>query len=246
MKIALRMDDITADMDWARFRRMKALLDRAGIRPLIGVVPSPQDAGLHFEAPHEDFWASVRQWKEAGWTIAMHGLTHVYTTADGGMFPLNRQSEFAGLSLSRQRDMIAEGKRLLAEQGIRTDIFMAPSHSYDRSTLTALKDNGFTRITDGFGRAPYRCAGMTFYPISADRRRALAARRGMTTFVLHTNTMTESDFAFYETLLEGGKVISYDELLQCPAGPRGPLGCALEYGMARGKRFLVGLRTGRG
>ena len=33
MKIALRMDDITADMNWDNFFRLKELFDKAGVRP---------------------------------------------------------------------------------------------------------------------------------------------------------------------------------------------------------------------
>ena len=40
MKIALRMDDITADMNWDNFFRLKELFDKAGVRPLLGVVPN--------------------------------------------------------------------------------------------------------------------------------------------------------------------------------------------------------------
>ena len=47
MKISIRMDDITPDMDWARFMRFKALCDQYNIKPLIGVVPDNNDAKLN-------------------------------------------------------------------------------------------------------------------------------------------------------------------------------------------------------
>ena len=46
MKIAVRLDDITPDMDWERFLKFKALLDRYQVKPLIGVVPQNRDPGL--------------------------------------------------------------------------------------------------------------------------------------------------------------------------------------------------------
>ena len=46
MKIALRMDDITADMNWDNFFRLKELFDKAGVRPLLGVVPDNRDVDL--------------------------------------------------------------------------------------------------------------------------------------------------------------------------------------------------------
>ena len=44
MKIAVRLDDITPDMDWQRFFRFKALLDQYQVKPLIGVVPDNRAA----------------------------------------------------------------------------------------------------------------------------------------------------------------------------------------------------------
>ena len=46
MKIAVRLDDITPDMDWQRFFRFKALLDQYQVKPLIGVVPDNRDENL--------------------------------------------------------------------------------------------------------------------------------------------------------------------------------------------------------
>lgn len=64
MKICIRMDDITPDMDWAKFMRFKALCDLYQVKPLIGVVPSNLDENLHIDAPQNapvsDFWGYVR------------------------------------------------------------------------------------------------------------------------------------------------------------------------------------------
>lgn len=43
MKIAIRMDDITPDMNWDNFLALKALFDKYHICPLIGVVPDNRD-----------------------------------------------------------------------------------------------------------------------------------------------------------------------------------------------------------
>ena len=55
MKIAIRMDDITPDMNWDNFLALKALFDRYHICPLIGVVPDNRDDGLRIMEPREDF-----------------------------------------------------------------------------------------------------------------------------------------------------------------------------------------------
>ena len=46
MKIAIRLDDISYDMNWEKFLRFKRLLDNPGIKPLIGVIPDNGDPML--------------------------------------------------------------------------------------------------------------------------------------------------------------------------------------------------------
>jgi predicted deacetylase len=244
MRIAIRMDDITPDMDWDKFNKFKTILDRYGVKPLIGVVPDNQDPKLSLNEAHEDFWDYIKELQNDGWTIAMHGLSHLYTTKEGGMFPLNHKSEFAGYSYDKQCEMISKGKELLASHGIYTDIFMAPSHSYDVNTIEALKKNGFTKITDGFGYEPYERYGMTFYPISANRGSVLkSSRDGAVTFVVHTNTMKDKEFDYYEQVCQNQSMISYRDLFRETPVRRGIFGALRERLMASAKYTLVRLRS---
>ena len=55
MKIAVRMDDITPDMDWEKFLAFKEILDAHDIKPLIGVVPDNKDENLHRAGEAGDF-----------------------------------------------------------------------------------------------------------------------------------------------------------------------------------------------
>lgn len=243
MKIAVRMDDITPDMDWEKFRRLKELLDTYGIEPLIGVVPDSRDENLRKHPADKEketyFWDQVKEWQKKGWIIALHGYQHVYTQKKGGCFPLNHFSEFAGLSFQRQKEMLEAGNAILAAHGIETDIFMAPAHSYDRNTLRALEELGYTKITDGFGTVPYRKGGITFYPISFRLDSSLKRKKGTTTMVLHTNTMNDSDFERCRRLFETEEMISYGEYLELPAVRRGLFGTVAEYILAHMKRLLV-------
>ena len=175
MKIVIRMDDITPDMDRERFERFLSLLHKRGIGALLGVVPCSRDDNLHKMPEDASFWDRMKQLEQQGHTLAMHGCYHIYTTTKGGLFPLNRLSEFAGLPYEKQNELIREGKRLLAGKNIRPEIFMAPAHSYDRNTLKALKENGFTAVTDGFGKRPYRQYGLDFYPIAFNKNSAFKA-----------------------------------------------------------------------
>lgn len=245
MKIAVRLDDITPDMDWERFLKFKELLDRYQIKPLIGVVPDNRDDNLIKEpksdkAP-QNFWAYIKVLEKEGWTVAMHGYRHVYTTSAGGVFPLNNFSEFAGLTYEKQKQMLSEGKSMLKERGIETDIFMAPAHSYDKNTLTALKEAGFEKVTDGFGNEPYLWKGLTFYPISFRLGGTLKKEKGYSTMVVHTDTVTEEDMKRYENYfkLENVRWISYREYLQQPAVKKTLPEKWVEWFMAKGK-YLIG------
>lgn len=243
MKIAVRLDDITPDMDWERFFRFKALLDKYQVKPLIGVVPDNRDPDLVKKgkpAP-DDFWAYIKELEGQGWVIAMHGCRHVYTTDRPGLFPLNNFSEFAGLSYEKQKKLLAEGKRLLAEKGIDTELFMAPAHSYDKNTLRALKETGFTGLTDGFGTAPYRFFELDFYPISFVLRRTFQKKEGYSTMVVHTGTVSDQDLKRYEGYFQRQDVswIAFEEYLRLPKKRRGLLGRWSEFCMAKGK-YLMG------
>ena len=237
------MDDITPDMDWKKFQRFKEILDDYGICPLIGVVPDNKDKKLKIDPPREDFWKYIKELQEHGWVIAMHGLNHLYTTKNPGIFPIGGKSEFAGLSYVRQDEMIREGKRILESKGVMTDIFMAPSHSFDKNTLRALKQNGFYVVTDGFGTGPFRAQDMIFYPISVKRSRSLDdTRAGIVTFVYHANSMNDKDFEKLETLMDSGRVVSYTEFKKLEVRDRSVAEKATEYVTAKAKYTVMQVR----
>lgn len=241
------MDDITPDMDWDNFNFFRKLFKETGITPLLGIVPDNRDPKLSCSVAREDFYEVMKGLQNEGYSLAMHGFRHMYTTKSGGIFPLNNYSEFAGIPYDRQKEMLMRGKEKLREHGIDTDIFMAPAHSYDNNTLRALKETGFRKITDGFGRAPYRYKGITFYPISFKLDRSLKQKNGVTTMVIHANTVTEKDKERYVRIFKeyGKNMISYSEYLKMEPVTRNILGKALEYLLAKCKYLLVRVKQRR-
>ena len=239
----MRIDDVTPDMDWEKFRRLEKILDENKIAPLLGIVPNNQDSNLIKGELISDFKEQIRLWKMKNWCFSMHGFKHIYTTKKGGLFPLNHFSEFAGVSLEKQRRMIKEGKEKLLEVGVDTNIFMAPAHSFDRNTLLVLKEEGFRYITDGFGKLPYSWKGLIFLPIAFQRNKDIKKKKGYTTLVFHTNTMREADFKDFEKLVQEHKkdFISYREYLKAPVKKHTIWKRIKEYGMASFKRALVSL-----
>lgn len=246
MKIAVRLDDITPDMDWGRFFAFKELLDRYRVKPLIGVVPDNRDENLSGQEnrEHPEFWSYISQLEKEGWVIAMHGYRHLYSTKKGGLFPLNHFSEFAGVSYDKQLEMLKKGKALLEEKGICTGIFMAPAHSYDKNTVKALKQAGFYAMTDGFGKYPYKWQEMIFYPISFRLSKSFQTKSGFSTMVVHPATVSETDILRYEAYFRNPAVewISFGEYLRLTPKERGLAGRVTEYGKALMKHFLIKLK----
>lgn len=186
--LLIRLDDITPDMDWDAFERVRTVLEQNTIKPLLGIVPNNCDRKLHKQEKRKDFWETMSALEKKGWVMCQHGYEHIYVNHEGGILSLNSNSEFAGLPLSEQKKKLSEGREILREHGILTDIFMAPSHSYDKLTIEAMKQTGFRYVTDGYGCCPYRYRGIGFIPCTLTKYQY---RKGIDTICIHANTMTE-------------------------------------------------------
>lgn len=80
----IRLDDACPTMNKVKWQRMEELLDEYSIKPMIGVIPHNRDITLQIDKEDLMFWNKVIQWKDKGYTIAMHGYNHVYKTHRGG------------------------------------------------------------------------------------------------------------------------------------------------------------------
>lgn len=211
-KCAFRLDDITPDMNWDHFEAIKKIFEKYHIFPLLGVVPDNRDNHLRVGEAKTDFWQRMKSLQQEGFTIAQHGYCHVYETEEKGLLGINPFSEFAGLPYDVQYEKLKKGKAILEEQGILTDIFMAPGHTYDKNTLKALKNNGFHFVTDGYSKVPYRMDGLTFLP---SRMSGPGKIKGTDTICLHLNGMNEEQFRQLDSFMEQNRrqLCSYSELL---------------------------------
>tara|TARA_B110000238_G_C16029002_1_gene396556 strand:- start:142 stop:873 length:732 start_codon:yes stop_codon:yes gene_type:complete len=175
-------------MDWEKFSAVKNVAEDFGVRSVLGVVPDNQDQSLVVGSNDNFFFDKVRVWNELGDSIAQHGTHHVYNTSNSGLLKINKKSEFAGHSYDTQIEMIKKGKDILVSEGIWHPLFMAPAHSFDRNTLSALSALDFTSITDGFGFFPYKVDGIILVPQMSSIPINLGF--GLSTICLHTNTMS--------------------------------------------------------
>ncbi len=210
-----RIDDVHPAMDWLKFYRLKEILDKENIKPLIGVIPDNQDQSLQTDAVKNDFWALVRELQKGGWVVAQHGYQHLYVTKESGILQINERSEFAGLSYAEQEEKIEKGKNILEGHGILTDIFMAPAHAYDKNTLKALKEKGFHYVTDGYTRYPYEMMGLKFIPCMHVLCKKV---KGITTCCIHSNSMNETFAQTIEDFIRKNRrfMMDYRKAMEMP------------------------------
>jgi predicted deacetylase len=111
-----------------------------------------------------DGWQEFMDLKQSGWMIAQHGYKHLYLNKRRWFVKINKYSEFAGIDHAKQFEMISQGKKLLEQKGLSTNIFMAPAHSYDKNTLSALVQLNFKYMPDGYSIFPYKRSSLKFIP----------------------------------------------------------------------------------
>jgi len=231
------MDDITPEMNWEAFNRFEALFSCYEVFPLLGVVPNNQDDRLRRGKYNPEFWDIIRALHARGWLVAQHGYTHQQSTKNGGILNVSNKSEFAGVPYAEQYEKIKKGKALLSSQGIDSDIWMSPSHSYDRNTLSALTNLGFRYITDGYSLYPYSYQGLKFIPCQISRPYKSVV--GCLTVCIHCNSISDEGFQEIASFLtrHSTRCASYDEALKLKCSPY-----FLAYGI---ERCLLALRSFR-
>lgn len=204
------MDDICPQMNMDKFLEYKSLFDEFDIKPLIGIIPDNQDVSIKFDNDFTNFWGMMRQLQEDGWAIAQHGYQHIYCSQVPGILSRRKLSEFAGLTYEDQFEKIRKGKRILEQNGLYTDIFMAPGHSFDITTLRVLKECGFKYITDGLSSLPYMYCGLKFIPC---RHLSPLTLPGINTWCIHSNTWTKIYFNRIKKAVQQKNALSFRDIL---------------------------------
>lgn len=131
-KYLIRLDDACPYMDRGKWQRMEDLLDKYGIKPLVGIIPANTDPETLIEPEDSYFWKKAYSWVKKKWCLAFHGFNHVCKTDSGGINPVHKRSEFAGLSYEEQCQKIWDGYTLLKDKGFDVKWFFAPSHTFMR------------------------------------------------------------------------------------------------------------------
>lgn len=227
--ILIRLDDACEFMDVSKWSRLESILDKYGVKPVVGIVPQPQDEEwIHKYPPDEQFWQKVETWKEKKWELAMHGFSHHYSLKKRrrvGINPVNSYTEFAGIALNCQKEKIAKGIAIFNDKDIEPRVFFAPAHTFDLNTVSALRECSNIRIIhDTYASDIYHRYGMFFVPVIPlgphiiDKIRWMNSRLLTKTFVYHPNMMVERDFAAFEAFISMNRehIIAFDDLVFRP------------------------------
>jgi predicted deacetylase len=189
----LRLDDAVPEANWSVWERLEDLFMALSVRPIIAVVPDNQDPSLRHANPDPGFWERVRRWQASGWSIGLHGFQHRYVTQSRGLVGMRAASEFAGLSRDAQLGKLGAALSIFSREGVSPDLWVAPGHSFDATTLSLLLDAGIDKTSDGFGVWPARDRhGMLWVPqqLWKFRRRPF----GVWTVCLHPSRWGDRDF----------------------------------------------------
>lgn len=210
------MDDACPSMDYAKWQRIEKILNHYGIRPMVGIIPANNDPQQKIDSEDCLFWDNVKNWENRGWAIALHGYDHCYISNEGmkGLNPLWKRSEFAGVSLDKQKEKIREGVKILGAYGIAPLYFFAPSHTYDSNTLKALKEESNIRIIcDTIATKPYVDGEFTYIPQLGGHCTEMKIP-GIWTFCLHPSAMSDANFDATEDFIKVHKdeFISFSDL----------------------------------
>jgi predicted deacetylase len=168
LRILLRYDDFSRNSNAVLESHLLTGLQHLDAPLLVGVIPFPGMAYPELSiAPHAlqadlgpDKLALLRKSIDAGdLEIALHGFNHRPNFLING-----QESEFAGLGLERQQQLLALGRTAL-EQAINVPVrvFVPPYNTFDGNTLRAMEQTGFTVLSAG-GTPPKGGLSLAYFP----------------------------------------------------------------------------------
>jgi len=179
-RACLRFDDYHQSIDHEHWVETLSEYEERGLRGVIGVIPS-----YHGQRLSADVIPFLEYLSDAGWEIAQHGYRHINVGAGRGGPLYDERSEFGGLNYAEQERRIGAGKDILNDHGLEPTTFIPPWHEYDRATLRALTDNGFTCLNEGRFFLPRTVEGITLVPTHPPAVTPAMLAAGIVTIVCH-------------------------------------------------------------
>jgi len=209
-RFIFRWDDISPFHDRKKFRTLVDLFFKYDVPALLGVIPDNRDEEIRFAAqPETEFVEELRDLDKAGWEIAQHGYRHIKHTQSGGIWDINKASEFAERDYDDQITDLRGGRDILRSYGLDPVTFIPPWHSFDESTVKALVAVGFRSLSDGWFLYPRMAETLLQLPVflwSAPRRMKMLRRLGAVyTVCLHPRLVSADDMEKLERFLREEK-----------------------------------------
>ena len=206
-KYLIRLDDASHFSNLEKWNRIEDILNRYNVKPVVAVIPNNMDKNLMYSNSNNNFWNMIKKWQINGWEIAMHGYNHVYHKCNRHdlIFPFYDRSEFGGLTLDEQIEKIKNANQIFISNDIKTELWVAPSHTFDLNTLEALKKVTDIRIiSDGIAYSSYYENGFNFIPqqLWGFKNKLY----GTWTICLHPDTMTEREVTNLDLFLKNKSV----------------------------------------
>ena len=215
-RVLIRLDDIAENMNWDLMKKSELLFEKYAIKPVLGVIPNNKDNELLSYPKKDNFWEQVRNWRDKGWEITMHGYTHVYdkVSKNEDYFSYGGGSEFCGHTLETQISRIKNGLKKFKDEKIKIRSFFAPNHTYDNNTFIALKNFGINEVIDGYGLMPYIENDIKFIPQLFYKVFALPF--GIQSTQIHLNYWEQKDFDNFAKFIKKNskKIITYNQALE--------------------------------
>jgi predicted deacetylase len=205
-KYLIRLDDACETMEHENWNLLENIFNKLNIKPIVAVIPNNKDKNFFLSRKDKKFWKRVKFWDKKGWTIAIHGYQHVYHAAKKNkmILPFYNSSEFAGLKQSEQMNLLIKAYNIFIKKKIYPKIWIAPRHTFDKYTLSALEKMTPIRIiSDGIAFNPYKVKNFIFIPQQLwwpEKKRF-----GIWTICLHPNSMDKNQ------IIKLGNILSAEE-----------------------------------
>ena len=147
-RLVVSVHDV-APPHWERVQRMLQALDSVGVsRRSLLVIPNLQGRWPLDE--HDDFCAELRQRREQGDELVLHGFEHVGVGEPRGALDRFRnrwftqgEGEFLSLSYREASERLGRGSELARRMGLDVAGFIAPAWLINAEGLRAARDCGF-------------------------------------------------------------------------------------------------------
>ena len=214
--VAFRNDDPSAAMDLDRERPIFSIFERHSVPQTLGVVPNISAADVHdpkqagemaLDRNGEVVEFLRKHMERTGSEVAMHGYTH---RTNRFSRPRRREhSEFRGLSLPEQQQMIEAGTEIITRSlHIKPFTFIPPWNQLDQNTLLACARSGYRAVSAG----PFTPSHDSLIPFGANigleellvvLPQARAARGPVLFNVLfHSRTLTSDEVSLLQAVVE--------------------------------------------